>query len=78
VTDQLLQLLWVPGCFLGAGLLGLRLGTPGPVAAGLLAHAGIRSVFLVDGAMLLIFGVAVRQVMEEPTGVAASPAMEDA
>jgi signal transduction histidine kinase len=37
VTDQLLQLLWVPGCFLGAGLLGLRLGTPGPVAAGLLA-----------------------------------------
>jgi signal transduction histidine kinase len=37
VTDQLLQLLWVPGCFLGAGLLGLRLGTPAPVAAGLLA-----------------------------------------
>ena len=48
------------------------------MVAGLLAHAGIRSVFLVDGAMLLIFGVAVRQVMEEPTGVAASPAMEDA
>jgi hypothetical protein len=45
-----------------------------PMVAGLLAHAGIRSVFLVDGAMLLIFGVAVRQVMEEPTGVAASPA----
>lgn len=37
MTDQLLQLLWVPGCFLGAGLLGLRLSTPGPVAAGLLA-----------------------------------------
>jgi signal transduction histidine kinase len=36
VTDQLLQLLWVPGCVLGAGLLGLRLGTPAPVAAGLL------------------------------------------
>jgi signal transduction histidine kinase len=37
VTDQLLQLLWVPGCFFGAGLLGLRLGTPRPVATGLLA-----------------------------------------
>jgi hypothetical protein len=49
-----------------------------PMVAGLLADAGIRIVFLVDAVLLLIFGVAVRQVMEEPSGVTASPAMEDA
>jgi DHA1 family multidrug resistance protein-like MFS transporter len=63
------------GFLTSASLVGMAIS---PMVAGLLAHAGIRSVFLVDGAMLLIFGVAVRQVMEEPTGVAASPAMEDA
>jgi DHA1 family multidrug resistance protein-like MFS transporter len=63
------------GFLTSASLVGMAIS---PLVAGLLAHAGIRSVFLVDGAMLLIFGVAVRQVMEEPTGVAASPAMEDA
>ena len=49
-----------------------------PMIAGLLAHSGIRAVFGVDAALLLIFGVAVRQVMEERATVAASPAMEDA
>jgi MFS transporter, DHA1 family, multidrug resistance protein len=63
------------GFLTSASLVGMAIS---PMVAGLLAHAGIRSVFLVDGAMLLIFGVAVRQVMEEPAGVAASPAMEDA
>ncbi len=63
------------GFLTSASLVGMAIS---PMVAGLLAHAGIRSVFLVDGAMLLIFGVAVRQVMEEPTGVTASPAMEDA
>ena len=63
------------GFLTSASLVGMAIS---PMVAGLLAHAGIRSVFLVDGAMLLIFAVAVRQVMEEPTGVAASPAMEDA
>jgi MFS family permease len=63
------------GFLTSASLVGMAIS---PMVAGLLAHAGIRSVFLVDGAMLLIFGVAVRQVMEEPTGIATSPAMEDA
>ena len=40
---EFFQVLWVPGCFLGAGLLGLRLGTPRRVAHGLIvlgaAHA---------------------------------------
>ena len=63
------------GFLTSASLVGMAIS---PMVAGLLAHAGIRSVFLVDGAMLLIFGVAVRHVMEEPTGIAASPAMEDA
>jgi len=63
------------GFLTSASLVGMAIS---PMVAGLLAHAGIRSVFLVDGAMLLIFGVAVRHVMEEPAGVAASPAMEDA
>lgn len=63
------------GFLTSASLVGMAIS---PMVAGLLAHSGIRSVFVVDGAMLLIFGLAVRHVMEEPAEVAASPAMEDA
>jgi MFS transporter, DHA1 family, multidrug resistance protein len=63
------------GFLTSASLVGMAIS---PMVAGLLAHAGIRSVFVVNGAMLLIFGVAVRHVMEEPSIGTASPAMEDA
>jgi hypothetical protein len=49
-----------------------------PMIAGLLAHAGIRLVFLVDAVMLLVFGAAVHRVMEERTQETTGPAMEDA
>jgi DHA1 family multidrug resistance protein-like MFS transporter len=57
-----------------ASLIGMAIS---PMIAGVLAHSGIRVVFAVDAALLLVFGVAVRQVMEESTTAAASPAMED-
>jgi MFS family permease len=63
------------GFLTSASLVGMAIS---PMIAGLLAQSGIRSVFLVDGAMLLIFGAAVRQIMEEPARATASPAMEDA
>jgi MFS family permease len=63
------------GFLTSASLVGMAIS---PMIAGVLAHSGIRVVFGVDAALLLIFGVAVRQVMEEPSTVAASPAMEDA
>jgi DHA1 family multidrug resistance protein-like MFS transporter len=63
------------GFLTSASLIGMAIS---PMIAGLLAHSGIRAVFGVDAALLLIFGVAVRQVMEERATVAASPAMEDA
>jgi MFS family permease len=63
------------GFLTSASLIGMAIS---PMIAGVLAQSGIRVVFGVDAALLLIFGLAVRQVMEEPAGVAASPAMEDA
>ena len=63
------------GFLTSASLVGMAIS---PMVAGLLAHSGIRSVFIVDGAMLLIFGAAVRHVMEEPSHGTASPTMEDA
>jgi MFS family permease len=63
------------GFLTSASLIGMAIS---PMIAGVLAHSGIRVVFAVDAALLVVFGVAVRQVMEEPATVAASPAMEDA
>jgi DHA1 family multidrug resistance protein-like MFS transporter len=63
------------GFLMSASLVGMAIS---PMVAGLLAHAGIRLVFVVDAAMLLAFAAAVRRVMEEPTRGTTSPAMEDA
>jgi MFS transporter, DHA1 family, multidrug resistance protein len=63
------------GFLTSASLTGMAVS---PMIAGVLAHSGIRVVFGVDAGLLLIFGIAVGQVMEESTTVAASPAMEDA
>ncbi len=63
------------GFLMSASLIGMAVS---PMIAGLLAHQGIRLVFVVDAVMLLSFAVAVRRVMEEPTRGTTSPAMEDA
>jgi MFS family permease len=63
------------GFLTSASLVGMAVS---PMIAGLLAHAGIRLVFVLDAVLLLVFAVAVRQVMDEPTGAPESPAMEDA
>jgi DHA1 family multidrug resistance protein-like MFS transporter len=63
------------GFLMSASLVGMAIS---PMVAGLLAHAGIRVVFVVDAVMLLAFAVAVRRVMEAPTRGTTSPAMEDA
>lgn len=39
-TEAVLQILIVPACFLAAGVIGYRLGTPGRVAGGLVALGG--------------------------------------
>lgn len=57
-TWQVLEILVVPACFLGAGLVGHRLGTPARVAGGLaalgcahlLAFLGARQAIAADGA----------------------------
>jgi MFS family permease len=63
------------GFLTSASLIGMAAS---PMVAGLIAHAGIRLVFLVDAVMLLIFGAAVHRVMEERTQETTGPAMEDA
>lgn len=63
------------GFLMSASLIGMAIS---PMIAGLLAHAGIRLVFVVDAVILLAFAVAVRRVMEQPTRGTTSPAMEDA
>jgi MFS family permease len=63
------------GFLTSASLIGMAAS---PMIAGLIAHAGIRIVFLVDALMLLVFGAAVHRVMEERTGATTGPAMEDA
>lgn len=58
-TWHVLEILVVPACFLGAGLIGYRLGTPWRVAAGLaalgcahlLAFLGSRQALTADGAV---------------------------
>ena len=44
-----------------ASLIGMAIS---PMIAGLLAHAGIRLVFVVDAVMLGVFAIAVREMME--------------
>jgi MFS transporter, DHA1 family, multidrug resistance protein len=63
------------GFLTSASLIGMAAS---PMVAGLIAHAGIRLVFLVDAVMLLVFGAAVHRVMEERTQGTTGPAMEDA
>ena len=63
------------GFLTSASLIGMAVS---PMVAGLIAHAGIRLVFLVNAVMLLIFGAAVHRVMEERTIGTTGPAMEDA
>jgi MFS family permease len=63
------------GFLTSASLIGMATS---PMVAGLIAHAGIRLVFLVDAVMLLVFGAAVYRVMEERTDTTTGPAMEDA
>jgi len=63
------------GFLTSASLIGMAVS---PMVAGLIAHAGIRLVFLVDALMLLVFGAAVHRVMEERTRETTGPAMEDA
>jgi MFS transporter, DHA1 family, multidrug resistance protein len=63
------------GFLTSASLIGMAVS---PMVAGLIAHAGIRLVFLVNAVMLLVFGAAVHRVMEERTAQMAGPAMEDA
>jgi MFS family permease len=63
------------GFLTSASLIGMAVS---PMVAGLLAHAGIRLVFLADTILLLIFGAVVQRVMEEPTPEMTGPSMEDA
>jgi MFS family permease len=63
------------GFLTSASLIGMAVS---PMVAGLIAHAGIRLVFLVDAVMLVAFGVAVQRVMEERPRETTGPAMEDA
>jgi DHA1 family multidrug resistance protein-like MFS transporter len=63
------------GFLTSASLIGMAVS---PMVAGLIAHAGIRLVFLVDAVMLVAFGVAVQRVMEERPQKTTGPAMEDA
>ena len=63
------------GFLTSASLIGMAAS---PMIAGLIAHAGIRLVFLVDAVMLLVFGAAVHRVMEERAQETTGPAMEDA
>ena len=63
------------GFLTSASLIGMAVS---PMVAGLIAHAGIRLVFLVDAVMLVAFGVAVQRVMEERPQETTGPAMEDA
>jgi MFS family permease len=63
------------GFLTSASLIGMAAS---PIIAGLIAHAGIRLVFLVDAVMLLVFGAAVHRVMEERAQETTGPAMEDA
>jgi MFS family permease len=63
------------GFLTSASLIGMAVS---PMIAGLIAHAGIRLVFLVNALMLLVFGAAVHRVMEERTRTTTGPAMEDA
>jgi MFS family permease len=63
------------GFLMSASLIGMAAS---PMVAGLIAHAGIRLVFLVDAVMLVVFGAAVHRVMEERTQETTGPPMEDA
>jgi DHA1 family multidrug resistance protein-like MFS transporter len=63
------------GFLTSASLIGMAVS---PMVAGLIAHAGIRLVFLVDAVMLVAFGAAVQRVMEERPRETTGPAMEDA
>ncbi len=63
------------GFLTSASLIGMAVS---PMVAGLIAHAGIRFVFLVDAVMLVAFGVGVQRVMEERPLETTGPAMEDA
>jgi MFS transporter, DHA1 family, multidrug resistance protein len=49
-----------------------------PMVAGLLAQAGIRTLFLVNGVLLLMLGLAVRHLMAEPAQETTAPVVEDA
>jgi hypothetical protein len=57
-----------------AALVGLAAS---PVASGLLSMTSIRAVFVLDVAVLLLLGIAVRRLMVEG-GEIATPSMEDA
>jgi DHA1 family multidrug resistance protein-like MFS transporter len=63
------------GFLTSASLIGMAVS---PMVAGLLAHAGIRLVFLLDAIILVTFGFVVRGLMEEPTPETTGPTMEDA
>jgi len=63
------------GFLTSAALIGLAVS---PMVAGLLASIGLRTVFVVNAAMLLVIGQAVRRMMNEQARGAASPIVEDA
>jgi MFS family permease len=62
------------GLLSSAALVGLAAS---PVASGLLSMTSIRAVFVLDVAVLLLLGIAVRRLMVEG-GEIATPSMEDA
>ena len=63
------------GFLTSASLVGMAIS---PMAAGVLAAVGLRTVFLVNAGVLMLVAVLVQRVMEEPSPNAASPTMEDA
>jgi AAHS family 4-hydroxybenzoate transporter-like MFS transporter len=63
------------GFLTSASLVGIAVS---PMVAGLLARIGLRTVFLVNVAMLLVLGAIVLRTMGEPVRETTGPVVEDA